>query len=68
MDFEFEKEIFVCSKQHTFQVRCITITGRPNLATQLLMRASTQVSVLMVAKGMASSHLLDWFMIVKSYQ
>ncbi len=39
--------------------------GCPNLATQLLMRASTQVSVSMEAKGMASNHLLLLSMMVK---
>jgi len=37
----------------------VMLAGMPNLATQLLMRASMQVSVSMETKGMASSHLLD---------
>ena len=37
----------------------VMMAGMPNLAIQLLMRASTQVSVSIEAKGMASSHLLD---------
>ena len=45
----------------------VMMAGRPNLATQLLMRASTQVLVSMVAKGMASSHLLDQSIMVKRY-
>ncbi len=38
----------------------------PTLATQLLMRASTQVAVSMEAKGMASSHPLDLSMMVNT--
>ena len=39
-----------------------------DLATQLLMRASTQVSVSMEAKGMASNHLLVLSMMVNRYR
>ncbi len=46
----------------------VMAVGKLNLATQLLMRASTQVSVSMVAKGMASSHLLDRSMMVNRYR
>jgi hypothetical protein len=42
----------------------VMMAGMPNLAIQLLMRASTQVSVSMEVKGMASSHLLDRSMMV----
>jgi hypothetical protein len=44
------------------------MAGRPNLAIQLLMRASTGVSLSMEAKGMASSRLLDRSMMVKKYR
>ncbi len=45
----------------------VITTGRPNLATQLLMKAYTQVSVSMEAKGMASSHLLLLSMMVNRW-
>jgi hypothetical protein len=48
---------------HTAEVNCVplsdvTLAGTPNLHTQLLMRASTMTSVSMLARGMASNHLL----------
>jgi len=46
----------------------VMMAGMPNRAIQLLMRASTQVSVSMEVKGMASSHLLDRSMIVNRYR
>ena len=46
----------------------VMMAGMPNLAIQLLMRASTQVSVSMEVKGMASSHLLDRSMMMKRYR
>ena len=46
----------------------VMMAGMPNLAIQLLMRASTQVSVSMEAKGIASSHLLDRSMMVNRYR
>ena len=46
----------------------VMMAGRPNLAIQLLMRASTGVSLSMEAKGMASSRLLDRSMMVKRYR
>ena len=46
----------------------VMMAGMPNLAIQLLMRASTQVSVSMVAKGIASNHLLDRSMMVNRYR
>ena len=45
----------------------VMLAGMLNLATQLLMRASTQESVSMEVKGMASSHLLDRSMMVNMY-
>ena len=46
----------------------VMMAGMPNLAIHLLMRASTQVSVSMEVKGMASSHLLDRSMMMKRYR
>ena len=46
----------------------VMLAGMPNLATQLLMRASTQVSVSLEVKGMASSHLLERSMMVNRYR
>ena len=46
----------------------VMMAGMPNLAIQLLMRASTQVLVSMEAKWIASSHLLDRSMMVNRYR
>ena len=45
----------------------VMMAGMPNLAIQLLIRASMQVSVSMEVMGMASSDLLDRSMMVKRY-
>ena len=46
----------------------VMMAGMPNLAIQLLMRASIQVLVSMEVKGMASSHLLDRSLMVSRYR
>ena len=46
----------------------VMMVGRLYLATQLLMTASTQVLMSMVAKALASSQLLDRSMMVNRYR
>jgi len=58
---------------HTASVNCaplsdVTTAGTPKQHTQVAMRASTMLSVSMLVRGTASSHLLVRSMMVNMYR